>query len=253
MIKVKNLYKSFGDNHVLNGISLTVEKGKTIAIIGPSGSGKSTLLRCLNILEKADSGSLQINDTVYDLASLTKNEVLEIRKTSAMVFQNFYLFDNKNVLENITMALRVVKKINKQEANKTALKLLKKVGLLEKQKALPSTLSGGQKQRVAIARALALKPEVLLYDEPTSSLDPELVQDVLSLIKEVALEKVTSIIVTHEIQFAKDVADHIIFMEQGEIVEEGSPEMIFNHPQKERTKQFLNKFISNQNVTQKQK
>lgn len=244
MIKVENLRKSFNDNNVLNGLSIEIKEGTTIAIIGPSGSGKSTFLRCLNLLEKPNSGVLEIDDTSYDLALLDKSKIAEVRKKSAMVFQNYNLFSNKTVLENITLALKVVKKIDKHEANQTAVKLLEKVGLLEKKDAYPATLSGGQKQRVAIARALALKPEILLYDEPTSSLDPELVGEVLNVIKEVANEHVTSLIVTHEMQFARDVADHVVFIEGGEIVEQGSPDVLFQNPEKERTKQFLKKFIS---------
>lgn len=244
MIKVENLHKSFNDNNVLNGISIQIKEGTTIAIIGPSGSGKSTFLRCLNLLEKPNSGVLEIDDTSYDLALLDKAKIAEVRKKSAMVFQNYNLFSNKTVLENVTLALKVVKKIDKNEANQTAVKLLEKVGLLEKKDAYPATLSGGQKQRVAIARALALKPEILLYDEPTSSLDPELVGEVLNVIKEVANEHVTSLIVTHEMQFARDVADHVVFIEDGEIVEQGSPDVLFQNPKKERTKQFLKKFIS---------
>lgn len=244
MIKVENLRKSFNDNNVLNGLSIEIKEGTTIAIIGPSGSGKSTFLRCLNLLEKPNSGVLEIDDTSYDLALLDKSKIAEVRKKSAMVFQNYNLFSNKTVLENITLALKVVKKIDKHEANQTAVKLLEKVGLLEKKDAYPATLSGGQKQRVAIARALALKPEILLYDEPTSSLDPELVGEVLNVIKEVANEHVTSLIVTHEMQFARDVADHVVFIEGGEIVEQGSPDVLFQNPKKERTKQFLKKFIS---------
>ncbi|MDQ0361784.1 amino acid ABC transporter ATP-binding protein [Breznakia pachnodae] len=244
MIKVENLHKSFNENNVLNGLSMQIKEGTTIAIIGPSGSGKSTFLRCLNLLEKPNSGVLEIDDTSYDLALLDKAKIAEVRKKSAMVFQNYNLFSNKTVLENITLALKVVKKIDKHEANQTAVKLLEKVGLLEKKDAYPATLSGGQKQRVAIARALALKPEILLYDEPTSSLDPELVGEVLNVIKEVANEHVTSLIVTHEMQFARDVADHVVFIEDGEIVEQGSPDVLFQNPEKERTKQFLKKFIS---------
>lgn len=244
MIKVENLRKSFNDNNVLNGLSIEIKEGTTIAIIGPSGSGKSTFLRCLNLLEKPNSGVLEIDDTSYDLAQLDKAKIAEVRKKSAMVFQNYNLFSNKTVLENITLALKVVKKIDKHEANQTAVKLLEKVGLLEKKDAYPATLSGGQKQRVAIARALALKPEILLYDEPTSSLDPELIGEVLNVIKEVANEHVTSLIVTHEMQFARDVADHVVFIEDGEIVEQESPDVLFQNPKKERTKQFLKKFIS---------
>jgi ABC-type polar amino acid transport system ATPase subunit len=244
MIKVENLHKSFNDNNVLNGLSMQIKEGTTIAIIGPSGSGKSTFLRCLNLLEKPNSGVLEIDDTSYDLALLDKAKIAEVRKKSAMVFQNYNLFSNKTVLENITLALKVVKKIDKHEANQTAVKLLEKVGLVEKKDSYPATLSGGQKQRVAIARALALKPEILLYDEPTSSLDPELVGEVLNVIKEVANEHVTSLIVTHEMQFARDVADHVVFIEGGEIVEQGSPDVLFQNPEKERTKQFLKKFIS---------
>ncbi len=244
MIKVENVRKSFGDNHVLNNISMHIKEGSTIAIIGPSGSGKSTFLRCLNRLEKPDSGTLFIDDEVFDLATLSKAKISDVRKKSAMVFQHYNLFANKTVIENITLALKIVKKMNKASANEIALELLDKVGLLDKKDAYPSTLSGGQKQRVAIARALALRPKLMLYDEPTSSLDPELVNEVLSLIKTIASENITSLIVTHEIQFARDVADHVVFIDGGEIIEEGSPSILFSQPKKERTKQFLNKYIT---------
>lgn len=244
MIKVEKLSKSFKENNVLNNISMQIKEGSTIAIIGPSGSGKSTLLRCLNRLETPESGSLSIDGETFSLTTLDKTKIAEIRKKSAMVFQHYNLFANKSVLDNITLALKVVKKANKAEANQMALELLDKVGLSDKKDAYPATLSGGQQRRVAIARALALRPKLMLYDEPTSSLDPELVNEVLSLIKSIANEDITSIIVTHEIQFAKDVADYVIFIEDGEIVEEGTPNILFSQPKKDRTKQFLNKFIS---------
>lgn len=244
MIKIEKLSKSFKENKVLSNISMQMKEGSTIAIIGPSGSGKSTLLRCLNRLETPESGSLSIDGETFSLTTLDKTKIAEIRKKSAMVFQHYNLFANKSVLDNITLALKVVKKANKAEANQMALELLDKVGLSDKKDAYPATLSGGQQQRVAIARALALRPKLMLYDEPTSSLDPELVNEVLSLIKSIANEDITSIIVTHEIQFAKDVADYVIFIEDGEIVEEGTPNILFSQPKKDRTKQFLNKFIS---------
>lgn len=244
MIKIEKLSKSFKENKVLSNISMQMKEGSTIAIIGPSGSGKSTLLRCLNRLETPESGSLSIDGETFSLTTLDKAKIAEVRKKSAMVFQHYNLFANKSVLDNITLALKVVKKANKAEANQMALELLDKVGLSDKKDAYPTTLSGGQQQRVAIARALALRPKLMLYDEPTSSLDPELVNEVLSLIKSIANEDITSIIVTHEIQFAKDVADYVFFIEDGEIVEEGTPNILFSQPKKDRTKQFLNKFIS---------
>lgn len=242
MIEIKNLNKSFGNHHVLKGINLNVKDGETISIIGPSGSGKSTFLRCLNLLEKPEQGHVTIGQYHYDASDINKNIERDFSRHTAMVFQNYGLFLNKNVLENITLPLTVVKKENKQTAKEAALKLLDEVGLLNKQKAFPHELSGGQQQRVGIARALALNPDIMLFDEPTSALDPELVGEVLSLIKRVASKNITTIIVTHEIQFAKEISDRVIFMDQGHIIEQGNPEAVIDHPQNERTKQFLKRF-----------
>lgn len=244
MIQISHLNKSYGEHHVLKGINLSIEDGETISIIGPSGSGKSTFLRCLNLLEEPESGHVTIGKHQYDEKTIHKSKKVFSRIT-AMVFQNYGLFSNKNVLENITLPLTVVKKENSQTAKNTALKLLDKVGLLDKQKAYPNELSGGQQQRVGIARALALNPELILFDEPTSALDPELVGEVLSLIKQVASEKITTIIVTHEIAFAREISDRIVFMDNGHIVEEGSPKEVIDHPQNPRTKQFLQRFTRN--------
>lgn len=244
MIQITDLNKSYGEHHVLKGINLSIEDGETISIIGPSGSGKSTFLRCLNLLEEPEEGQVTIGEHQYDEKTIHKNKKVFSRIT-AMVFQNYGLFSNKNVLENITLPLTVVKKEDSQTAKNTALKLLDKVGLLDKQKAYPNELSGGQQQRVGIARALALNPELILFDEPTSALDPELVGEVLSLIKKVASEKITTIIVTHEIAFAREISDRIVFMDNGHIVEEGSPKEVIDHPQNPRTKQFLQRFTRN--------
>lgn len=243
MIEIKNLNKSYGNHHVLKGIDLNIKDGETISIIGPSGSGKSTFLRCLNLLEEPEKGHVKIDDCEYDASDIRKNTKKMFSRITAMVFQNYGLFLNKNVLDNITLPLTVVKKEKSDVAKEKALKLLEKVGLVDKQKAYPHELSGGQQQRVGIARALALNPNLILFDEPTSALDPELVGEVLSLIKKVASENITTIIVTHEIQFAKEVSDRVIFMDQGRIIEEGAPEDVIDHPQNDRTKQFLKRFI----------
>lgn len=243
MITVKNLKKSFGNLEVLKDINLHVDKGEVISILGPSGSGKSTFLRCLNYLEIPTSGILTIGDTTINAKTANKTEINSLRKESAMVFQNYNLFNNKTVLENVTEALIVVKKLSKAEAINIAIDSLKKVGMEEKKDVYPKTLSGGQKQRVSIARAIALNPKVILFDEPTSALDPELVSEVLSVIKDLAREHRTMLIVTHEMSFARDVSDRVIFMDNGYIVEEGTPKEIFSNPKQDRTKQFLNKFI----------
>ncbi|ENZ02150.1 hypothetical protein HMPREF1092_01385 [Clostridium thermobutyricum] len=243
MITVKNLKKSFGNLEVLKDINLHVDKGEVISILGPSGSGKSTFLRCLNYLEIPTSGVLTIGDTTINAKTANKTEINSLRKESAMVFQNYNLFNNKTVLENVTEALIVVKKLSKAEAINIAIDSLKKVGMEEKKDVYPKTLSGGQKQRVSIARAIALNPKVILFDEPTSALDPELVSEVLSVIKDLAREHRTMLIVTHEMSFARDVSDRVIFMDNGYIVEEGTPKEIFLNPKQDRTKQFLNKFI----------
>lgn len=239
MLKISNLNKSFGELKVLKDISFEVSKGEVVAIIGPSGTGKSTLLRCINYLEKPDSGIVEIEGTKYDFLNMNKKDIYDLRKHSCMVFQQYNLFKNKTVIENLTEALHFVQKREKLEAQEIAEKLLKKVGMFEKKDEYPSRLSGGQQQRVGIARALAVNPDIILFDEPTSSLDPELVDEVLNTIKALAEMKITMIIVTHEIEFAKNVADRIIFMDEGNIVEEGKPSDIFTNPKNERTKQFL--------------
>ncbi|MEW9078546.1 amino acid ABC transporter ATP-binding protein [Terrisporobacter glycolicus] len=238
MLKINSLSKKFDQNTVLKNIDLEVKKGEVVVLIGPSGTGKSTLLRCINILEKADSGSLTIGDLNVDLANLHKKDILKIRRKTAMVFQNYNLFNNKTVIENITEPLIVVKKIDKESANKIALEKLKLVGIEEKKDQYPSRLSGGQKQRVAIARALAVDPEVILMDEPTSALDPELVGEVLDVIRSLAKAHMTMIIVSHEMKFAKEIADRIIFMENGVIEEEGSPSDLFRENKNTRINQF---------------
>lgn len=243
MIKVSNLKKQFNGIDVLKDISIDVKPGEVVVILGPSGSGKSTFLRCLNYLEKPDGGTIEIGDAKIVAPKVSKKDIHNLRKQSAMVFQHYNLFNNKTVLQNVTDALIVVKKLNKDEANKIALDALKKVGMLDKKDAYPRTLSGGQMQRVSIARAMAINPNVILFDEPTSALDPELVSEVLSVIKDLAKENRTMIIVTHEMSFAKDVGDRIIFMADGLVVEEGTPDEIFNNPKHDRTKQFLNRFI----------
>lgn len=243
MIKVSNLKKQFNGIDVLKDISIDVKPGEVVVILGPSGSGKSTFLRCLNYLEKPDGGTIEIGDAKIVAPKVSKKDIHNLRKQSAMVFQHYNLFNNKTVLQNVTEALIVVKKLSKDEANKIALDALKKVGMLDKKDAYPRTLSGGQMQRVSIARAMAINPNVILFDEPTSALDPELVSEVLSVIKDLAKENRTMIIVTHEMSFAKDVGDRIIFMADGLVIEEGTPDEIFNNPKHNRTKQFLNRFM----------
>lgn len=239
MIKLTQIRKSFGRNEVLKGIDLTVEKGEVVAILGPSGSGKTTLLRCINYLEKPNDGQISIDDFSVNCKRPDKKDIHTLRQKSAMVFQQYNLFKHKTAVENVMEGLVIVKKIPKDEARKRSVELLEKVGLGNKLDAYPSELSGGQQQRVGIARALALNPEVILFDEPTSALDPELVGEVLGVIRKIAKEGITMIIVTHEMGFAQDVASHVVFMDGGVIVEEGKPNEIFNYPKEERTKQFL--------------
>lgn len=243
MIKIKNLYKRFGNLEVLKGIDLEINKGEVVVIIGPSGSGKSTFLRCLNYLEMPQKGSIQIDDVVVDAETVNKKDKVDLRRTTAMVFQNYNLFKNKTALENITESLMIVKKIKKEDAEILGGKLLSQVGLSDKKDNYPASLSGGQQQRVGIARAMAINPQVILFDEPTSALDPELVGEVLNVIRELAKKDRTMIIVTHEMGFAKEVADRVIFMDNGSIIEEGPPEEIFVNPKNERTRKFLKQII----------
>ena len=244
MLQVEHVAKKFGNRQVLEDVNLKVNQGDVVVILGPSGSGKTTFLRCLNHLEKADSGSLKLADKEYDLGKLTKKDILEIRQKTAFVFQHYNLFANKTALENILEGLIIARKIPKEEAIKRAEAALEKVGLLAYKGYYPSQLSGGQQQRIGIARAIAVKPEVILLDEPTSALDPELVGDVLDVLKQLAKEGVTMVVVTHEMGFARDVANHVIFMDGGKIVEENNAHDFFSRPKEERTKQFLARILS---------
>jgi ABC-type polar amino acid transport system ATPase subunit len=240
MIKVEKLNKSFGDLHVLKDIDISVRESDVVCLIGASGSGKSTLLRCLNFLELKDNGKVVIEG---DEVNQDTHDLNKIRQKVGMVFQHFYLFPHKTVLENVMEAPVYVKGVSKAEARKDAKELLKKVGLGDKEDVYPSKLSGGQKQRVAIARALAMKPEIMLFDEPTSALDPELVGEVLSTMKELALEGMTMVVVTHEMGFAREVADWVVYMHDGRIVEVGPPQELFNSPKEQRTKEFLDSVL----------
>ena len=236
VIEVKNLKISFGDLHVIKDLSINIKKGEKIVVIGPSGSGKSTFLRCLNRLETPDSGHIYFQNV--DIMSPKTNLDL-CRQKMGMVFQHFNLFPHLTVLENITLAPITLKLKTKEEAEIQAIKLLERIGLQEKANVYPATLSGGQKQRIAIVRTLAMNPDVILFDEPTSALDPEMVGEVLAVIKQLATEGMTMVVVTHEMGFAREVADRVIFMDDGYIAEEGTPEDIFQHPKSERLKQFL--------------
>ncbi len=241
ILEVTDLHKSYGDNEVLKGVSLSVEEGEVVVMIGPSGSGKSTFLRALNKLEEVDSGEIKIAG--WDFKN-PKNDINKTRMNIGMVFQHFNLFPHLTVLENLMLAPTELGKMNKEEAEATSRKLLERVGLVEKADVKPNTLSGGQKQRVAIARALAMNPNIMLFDEPTSALDPEMVGDVLAVMKELAQEGMTMIVVTHEMGFAKQVADRVVFFDNGLIREEGTPEAIFNQPKDPRTQEFLNKVLN---------
>lgn len=241
MIKTVNVTKKFGDLEVLKGISTDIQKGEVVAIIGPSGSGKSTFLRCLNLMETPTSGEVIFENQDLTAKKLKEADIDQVREKIGMVFQHFNLFPNKTVLENITLAPIMRKKMSKLQAEQKADELLQKVGLAEKKYAYPNQLSGGQKQRVAIARSLAMEPDLMLFDEPTSALDPEMVKEVLLVIQDLTKSHMTTVIVTHEMNFAKKVASRVLFIDQGRIVEEGTPEELFQHPKEERTKLFLDK------------
>jgi ABC-type polar amino acid transport system ATPase subunit len=244
MIEVKDWYKSFGKNHVLRGINCKIETGEVVVILGASGSGKSTFLRTLNFLEQAEQGTLTLDEMTLDMKSVHKKDILKVRRNTAMVFQSYNLFRHKTALENVMEALVVVKKMDKCEAKGIAKEELIRVGLADRMHYYPHQLSGGQQQRVGIARALAINPKVILFDEPTSALDPEIIGEVLDVIRAISHKGITLIIVTHEMAFAKDVADRVIFFSDGEIYEEGTPEEFFTNPKKDRTKQFLQRIIN---------
>ncbi|MBE2896317.1 amino acid ABC transporter ATP-binding protein [Pasteurellaceae bacterium HPA106] len=242
MLQIRNIHKSFKGNDVLKGIDLDVKKGEVVAILGPSGSGKTTFLRCLNLLERPDKGILSFSDGSLTLdfsAHINKHDELRLRRSTSMVFQHYNLFLHRSAIENVMEGPIVVKKVNRDEARQTALRLLKKVGLAEQAALYPAQLSGGQQQRVGIARALAMEPKLILLDEPTSALDPELVGEVLQTLRVLANEGWTMIIVTHEMKFAKEVADTVVFMDKGKVVEQNQAKAFFINPQHERTKQFL--------------
>lgn len=236
MLEIKNLSKSFGDNTVLHQISTEIKKGERIVIIGPSGSGKSTFLRCMNLLEEPTQGEI-----IFEGQALQKKNVNEIRRKIGMVFQSFHLFENLTVLKNITLAPVKTKVCTEVEARQKALSLLQMIGLEDKKDVYPAQLSGGQQQRVAIVRALMMNPDIMLFDEPTSALDPEMIEEVLELMKRLAQDGMTMVVVTHEMRFARDVATKVLFMDHGQIIEQGTPEAIFDHPQTERLQDFLSK------------
>ncbi len=239
LLEVKDIAKAFEDNEVLNGVSLKVNKGDVVSILGPSGSGKTTLLRCINFLERADSGTIIFEGKEYDLSRIKKSEIAAIRMKTGFVFQNYNLFANKTVIQNVTLGLTSARKIQKKDAEKKALDVLIKVGMDSYKDYYPSQLSGGQQQRVAIARALATDPSILYFDEPTSALDPQLTAEVLEVMRDLAKEGMTMIVVTHEMGFAKEVSSHVVFMADGNIVEEGEAKEFFASPKQQRTREFL--------------
>ena len=239
MIEVKNLHKKFDNNEILKGVNFKINDGDVIAILGKSGSGKTTILRCLNFLTRADEGCLVFDDREYDLKSISKNDISNIRKKTGFVFQNYNLFLNKTALENVMEGLIVARKMDKLKAKQIAIEALTKVGMADRLNNYPSELSGGQQQRVSIARALAYKPEIIYFDEPTSALDPELIGEVLNVMKDLASEGVTMVVVTHEMSFAKNVSNRVIFVEDGNIIEDTDSKSFFENPKNERIKQFI--------------
>ena len=243
LLRISHVRKSFGTLEVLKDISIDVYKGDVVSILGPSGSGKTTLLRCINFLERADGGSITLDDTTIDLQAATREKASEVQRKTGFVFQNYNLFRNKTALENITLGLTSGRGVSKEDANKKDMMLLRKIGLEDRANFYPSELSGGQQQRVAIARALATDPEIIYFDEPTSALDPETIQEVLDVMIKLAKENITMVVVTHEMGFARQVADRIVFMADGQIIEEGTPDHFFDNPSNERVKQFLGKII----------
>lgn len=249
MLNVSNIHKRFGDNEVLKGIDLHVTKGDVIAILGPSGSGKTTFLRCLNFLERADEGQITLGDITTKFTKASKKDIINIRKRTGFVFQNYNLILTKTALQNVMEPLTVVQKKPKEEARRIAMEALDKVGLSNRYDYYPSQLSGGQQQRVGIARAIAVNPDVILLDEPTSSLDPELVGEVLNVIKKIAKEGTTILIVTHEISFAREVANKVIFMDSGKVMEQNDSKEFFSNPKQERTIEFLNRFLPEHNYS----
>ena len=244
ILEAKGIKKSFGKAEILKGLDLSIDKGDVVAILGRSGSGKTTLLRCLDFLEKADGGTLIFDGVSYALKTISKKDIRELRKKTGFVFQNYNLFSNMTALENVMEGLVTARKINKKEALETSLSMLEKVGMLEWKDHYPIQLSGGQQQRVAIARALATKPEVIYFDEPTSALDPELTGEVLTVMKKLAEDGMTMIVVTHEMGFARRVANRVVFMEEGRVLEEGDPETIFTSPKEKRTQEFISRITS---------
>lgn len=247
MISVKDMHKSFDGNEVLKGVGLEVEKGDVVAILGPSGSGKTTMLRCINFLEHAESGTLTFDGEEFNLSKISKKDIARLRKKTAFVFQNYNLFLNKTVLHNVTEGLTVVRRIPKGKAKEIAVKALEKVGMADRLDAYPAQLSGGQQQRVAIARALATNPEIIFFDEPTSALDPELIGEVLSVMRRLAAEGMTMLVVTHEMNFARNVSSRVIFMENGRIVESAPSKQFFENPKEARSKAFVQSIMSERN------
>ncbi len=244
MLEIQDVHKSFDGKEILKGISLDVEKGDVVAILGPSGSGKTTFLRCLNFLEKADKGVITFDGEKVELSAARKHQIADIRKKTAFVFQNYNLFQNKTVLQNVTLGLTTARHMNKEEAKEKAVRALEKVGMADRLSSYPSQLSGGQQQRVAIARGLATDPEIIYFDEPTSALDPELIGEVLTVMRKLAEDGMTMLVVTHEMEFARNVSKKVLFLEDGQVVETGDTKEFFQNPKSERAREFVNKILS---------